>query len=141
MKLAIVSALPLLGLAACAAPQNAPSAMAYASEAGATAPAHQCFRASQINGHRFADPQTLYLRVGLKDYYRLETNANCNTSIDNRPTLVTSTAGGSDIVCRPIDFDLKVRSTGGGFATPCIVRNITALSPQDVAALPRELKP
>jgi hypothetical protein len=140
MKLAVVSALSVLGLAACAAPPTAPSALAYNSDASATVPARQCFRSTQINGHRFADPQTLYLRVGLRDYYRVQTTANCNTGIDPRQTLVTKTTGGSDMVCSPIDFDLKVRQDGG-FITPCIVRSITPLTPQEVAALPKKLKP
>ena len=116
--------------------------MAYNTDASttATAPANRCFRSSQINGHRFADPQTLYLRVGLNDFYRVETSPNCNTSISPRQTLVTRSTGGSDLVCRPIDFDLRVRHDGG-FVSPCFVQNITPLTPQEVAAMPRNLRP
>ena len=49
------------------------------------------------------------------------------------------TTGGTDVVCRPIDLDLKVAGTIG--LSPCIVKSITKLTPPQIASLPPKLKP
>jgi hypothetical protein len=50
---------------------------------------------------------------------------------------------GSNEVCGPLDWDLKVAdgSGPGSFAVPCIVKGQTRLSPAEVAAIPKKFKP
>ena len=44
------------------------------------------------------------------------------------------------MVCRPLDLDLKVKVGAGGL-TPCIIKDITRLTPDQVAALPPKVRP
>ena len=56
------------------------------------------------------------------------------------PWAVLSTRNSSEAVCRPEDMHLVVSDRLGGLDTP-IVTKITALTPQEVAALPQKLRP
>ena len=116
---------------------------AYGADASAQAAptTRSCFRMSQIRNHRFSDPSTMYLRVGVKDFYKVQTSGTCAVGGIRDNTIITSTASGTDLVCRPIDLNLKVRSSGGGIVTPCIVSSIAPMTPAEVAALPPKVKP
>jgi hypothetical protein len=126
-------------LAGCASPYS--STPAYAERAGADAvdTARDCFRITQIQGHRIADPRTMYIDVGGRETYRLEMSGTCLAAASRQETLITESRTGG-LICRPIDFDLKVKISGG-FATPCIVQTMTKLTPAETAALPPELRP
>ena len=65
---------------------------------------------------------------------------SCLAGATSSDPIITEVVGGSDVVCRPIDLNLRVK-TGPGFATPCIVRGITRLTPEQVAALPANVRP
>jgi hypothetical protein len=126
-------------LAGCASdyPQNA----AYAGRAGSDAvdTVGGCFRIMDIRAHRIADPRTLYIDVGGRETYRLEMSGSCMSGASRQETLITESRTGG-LICRPIDFDLKVKMSGG-FPTSCIIQNMTRLTPSEVAALPPELRP
>ena len=126
-------------LAGCAS--DYPQTAAHAGRVGADAvdTAASCFRMTDIRAHRIADPRTLYIDVGGRETYRLEMSGACMAGASRQETLVTESRTGG-LICRPIDFDLKVK-VGGGFASPCIIRNMTRLSPEETAALPPELRP
>lgn len=109
-----------------------------ASDAAATA-GRACFRLQDIRNHRIADPRTLYLDVAGREVYRLDMTGACMAAAMRDDPIITSTPGGSGIVCRPIELDLKVRTTG--FTNPCIIGNITRLTPQEAAALPADIRP
>ncbi len=47
--------------------------------------------------------------------------------------------GGRDLICGPLDFDLKVNDEGA--VEPCFVQSITKLSPEEAAAIPKRAKP
>lgn len=125
--------LPLL-LAAAALTAGASQALAQD-----PAPGRQCFRVSQMDGHRVSDPKTLYVGVRNRDVYRIDMHGACLMGADFGDPLVIETTGGSDLVCRPMDLDLKVAGTIG--LSPCIVKSITKLTPPQIASLPRKLKP
>lgn len=129
-------------LAACASPQTygaADAGRASADVAGVAA-ATSCFRMNDIRAHRVADSRTLYVDVGGRDTYRFDMSGSCLAGASREETLITESTGGSGLICRPLDLDLKVR-LGGGMVSPCIISGITRLSPAEVAALPRELRP
>jgi hypothetical protein len=44
---------------------------------------------------------------------------------------------GSDWICSPLDLDLQVADSHGGFREPLIVKSITRLTPEQVAAIPK----
>jgi hypothetical protein len=56
------------------------------------------------------------------------------------PWAVLNTKGSSDAVCSPLDLHLAVSDRLGGIAVP-LVRKLTRLTPAEVAALPKKLKP
>ncbi|MDO9249429.1 MAG: DUF6491 family protein [Phenylobacterium sp.] len=126
----------LLPLVLAAAALSAGASQALAAD---PAPGRQCFRVSQMDGHTVGDPKTLYVGVRNKDVFRIEMNGSCLAGASMGDPLVIETAGGNDLVCRPIDLSLKVAGTIG--LSPCIVKSITRLTPPQIASLPPKLKP
>jgi hypothetical protein len=114
---------------------------ALASEPPAT-PTHgsQCFRMSQIDGHKKGDDRTLYISARHRDVFRLDMSSNCLAGASSTDPLVMSPTAGNDVICRPLDLDLKIRMGPGGL-TPCIIKDIIKLTPEQVAALPPKVKP
>lgn len=145
MKL-VIAPLAALGLTACAAPlpPPPPPAPPLGPPPGvALAPAlppGDCFRSSDIRGHTIGDRQTLYLRVRQSEVYRVGMAGSCLAGAISSDPLVMRQPPGSSIVCRPIDLDVGV-SRDGMIATTCIVQSIVKLTPEQVAALPRRLRP
>jgi hypothetical protein len=126
-------------LAGCTSDQ--PSVAYSASRASADAVdtgAQDCFRITQIQGHRIADPQTMYIDVGGNETYRLDMTAACMTAASVQETLITESRTGG-LICKPIDLDLKVNASG--IVMPCIIRSMTKLTPAETAALPPKLRP
>lgn len=103
-------------------------------------PAPACFRMSQIRNHRIADRDTIYLRVGSKDVYRVTVAGSCGAGAMRDDTLVLSPTAGGDMICRPIDLDLKIR-TGAGAVSPCIISAIQPLTAAEAQAIPEKLRP
>jgi len=100
----------------------------------------QCFNTRDWNGWTVSpDAKSMYIRTGVRSIYRLDFVNECRAAQGIGVHLVTRVRGSSSI-CSPLDLDLKV-SDGHGFATPCIVSNITPLSAEEAAALPKRLKP
>lgn len=128
-------------LGACASPYAQTAAAPAGTDAVAAAPgAGGCFRMNDIRSHRIADSRTLYVDVRGQETWRLEMSGSCLSGASRQETLITESAGGSGMICRPIDLNLKVR-LGGGMVSPCIVQSMARLTPAEVAALPPELRP
>jgi hypothetical protein len=145
MKSAL-SLIAVLALAGCAADQP-PRTQAY-SAASASAmtdavavEAGSCFRMSQIRNHKKFDDSTLLVEVGRGSVYRWEMGGRCLAGASSSDPLIMTPAAGGDVICRPIDLDLKVKSSGGGFASPCIIKSFVKLTPEQVAALPPKVRP
>jgi hypothetical protein len=99
----------------------------------------QCFRAHDIRSHTIADNQTILLSTGTKAVYRVTVDGACLGGAVNSDPIVTHEPPGSSIVCKPIDLDIGISKSG--FGSKCIVSSIVQLSPAEVAALPKKLKP
>jgi len=145
MKLALTAlAGATLALAACAdydpppppQPPPGPVAMVPPMSDG-------CFRTSDIGNHTIGDDHTLYIRVGLREVYRLEMSNACLGGANSTDPLVMRQPPGSAYACRPIDLDISITKGGleTGIPTPCIVSSMAHLSPDEVAALPSRLRP
>ena len=82
---------------------------------------------------------TFYIKVRMHDVYRVQLT-------DPEPMLqapmvhLVSKTHGPDMVCNPIDLDLKV-SDSGFMTVPVIVKTLTRLTPEEVAALPEDSRP
>ncbi|CAN5694081.1 DUF6491 family protein [soil metagenome] len=126
----------LLPLLLAAAGLSAGASQALAQD---PAPGRQCFRVSQMDGHTVGDSSTLYVGVRNKEVFRIDMHGACLAGANMGDPLVIETVGGSDLVCKPIDLDLKVAGTIG--LSPCMVKSITKLTPPQIASLPPKLKP
>ena len=99
-----------------------------------------CFFSNQFNNWKAADEKTLYIRVGVNRYYRLDLAGACRTALWPDAVLITRFRG-SNAVCSAIDWDLKVAQRVDGIPEGCIVSKMTELSSSEAEALPRKVKP
>ncbi|MDB5441802.1 MAG: hypothetical protein JWP73_178 [Phenylobacterium sp.] len=114
-----------------------PAAPLYGVPAVAVVPA--CFYTRDIRNHTVGDDHTLYLNVNDRMVYRVETGNACFAGATSSDPIIIRNPPGSNNVCRPIDLDIGINT--GGFNNPCIVSSIVPLSPAEVAALPRRMRP
>jgi hypothetical protein len=139
MKFSPLMVAALLGLAAVSAP-------AFADDTDMNKPAPRCFSMRDFENWKAPDASTMYIRVGLNRYYRLDLSGKCPALTWPSSHLITKTRG-SDQVCSGLDWDLAVSDStggigrGGGFRQACIVKTQTPLSAADVAAIPKKFKP
>lgn len=129
-KLALI-ALALGGLVAGSAAAQAPKAPK------AEKPKRECFLNSNVSGFAAQGNEVVNLRVGVKDYYRLDLMGPCfNVDWNMRIALVSR---GSNFICAGADAEIISRSEMG--PQRCMVRSIRKLTPVEVAALPKGSKP
>ncbi len=101
----------------------------------------QCFYPNEWSGWKAAkDTKSIYLRVGVNRIYRLDLASACDELRYPDVHLITKVHG-SGSYCSALDFDLSVVSEPHGIPVPCIVSKMTALTPSEAAALPKDLKP
>ncbi len=99
-----------------------------------------CFFSRDFMQWRAPDANTILIRVGVNRFYRLDLGAPCRALLFPDAHLVTVFRG-SDTICRPIDWDLRVSQYPAGITEQCIVRAMTRLTPEQVAAIPPRLRP
>ncbi|HEX3700347.1 MAG TPA: hypothetical protein VHV27_06705 [Phenylobacterium sp.] len=116
------------------------ASLALALSATALSAHADCFRTGQIRNHTVVDKSTALINVDDRSVYRIVTSGDCFAGATTSDPLVMRSPPGSTMVCKPIDMDLGVK-VGGGPTRRCIVGAITRLSPDEVAALPKKLKP
>lgn len=99
----------------------------------------QCFRSMDIRNHTIADRQTILLDVNNRDTYRVTMRGSCLAGVIPSDPIITRSPPGSTIICKPIDMDLSIARDG--FRSPCLIDSIVKMTPEEVAALPKKLKP
>ena len=114
-------------------------ATALPAHAAATTANRTCFRMHDVQNHSVVDNRTIYVSVNQRDIYRITTSNSCFAAKTRSDPLITRSSGGSDIICKPIDLDLKVGGAGG--VSACIVSAIEKLTPAEAAAVPKKLRP
>jgi hypothetical protein len=116
-------------------------AVAVASGGGALAqPAQSCFFVNQWNGWKAPDDHTVYLNVAGGKIYRLDMAGACPELRYPDARLITNDQSGTGTICSALDWDLKV-GQGNDIPTPCIVKNMSLLTPEQAAALPKGARP
>ncbi len=138
----LLKALSLAGLGSLALTAAADAQQSRAPNRAAKSEQPQCFFANQFQQWRDVDDKTIYIRVHLNDYYRLDMASSCPVLTFPDPHLVTR-VNGPDTICTALDWDLRVAdgSGPGSFAVPCIVEKMTKLTPAEAAAIPKKFKP
>jgi hypothetical protein len=139
MKLVTLACLVAVGaLSGAAGPAGQAAIKAPGVDAAATASVDQCFKRRDVRNHTVGDSKTLYLDVAGRDVYRIEMSNGCLSGAVSSDPLVFNNYNGTQSVCRPIDLDITV--TGPG-PSKCIVSKIVRLTPNEVAALPKKMRP
>lgn len=104
-------------------------------------PAHPCFSITDWHGWRASktEQDVMYFKVRMHDVWRVQLT-------DKEPFLtapdvhIVSTTWGPNTVCNPIDLQLKLAEYHG-IDTPLIVKDLRKLTPEEIAALPKEDQP
>jgi hypothetical protein len=102
-------------------------------------PRTPCFYITQWQGWKAPDANTLYLGVNLHDVYRADLSAGSPQLLWPDAHLVSQVRG-PDSICSAIDLQLAV-SDINGFRQPLIVRKLTKLTPEEIAAIPKKYRP
>lgn len=98
----------------------------------------QCFNARDARNFRPAGNNAVNVRVG-RDTYRIDTIGVCSDlNWTNRMALVTS---GTSTVCVGSGLGTTIVTNGPAGRQRCQVRQITALTPEQVQALPANQRP
>ena len=99
-----------------------------------------CFFSNQFENWKAADAKTIYIRVGLHRYFRLDLSGPCPSLMWPGAFLITKIHG-PDSICSAIDWDLHVATSWRDIPEACIVKQMTELTPAEAAALPKKIKP
>lgn len=111
-----------------------------AADAAIAAKPSGCFSARDFESWKAPDAKTIYIRVRLHDYYRLDLSGSCPALLWPDSHLITKFHG-TDTVCSRLDWDLEVSQGMGGIPAPCIVKAMTALTPDEAASIPKKFRP
>lgn len=137
MRLLIIAA--VAGAAALATPvvADAPSPLPPAPASGTGLAEGDCLLAHEIGRHSVVDDKTLLLSGfgRSRGVYRLTMRKGCLRSAISSDPIALNSPQTRGRICRPTEIDLAARSGH------CYVDSIVKLSPQEVDALPRRLKP
>jgi hypothetical protein len=118
-------------------------ALAGASQAiGATPAAHtdSCFLASDWDGWKSPSPNVIYVRVGVSRIFKLDLSSGSNQLQEPDMHLVSQIRG-SSWICSPLDLQLQLSDNHGAFQEPLIVKSMTRLTPEQIAAIPKKYLP
>lgn len=99
-----------------------------------------CFFSREFEQWRAPDPSTIIIRVGINRFYRLDLSAPCPTLQYPQARLITVFRG-SDAICGPLDWDIRVAQYGNGITDQCVVKSMTQLTQEQIASIPPQFRP
>jgi len=134
----IASLLAVGALTGAAGPAGKAATSAPGVDAVATDSPAACFRRSEVRNHTVGDAHTLYLDVAGREVWKVQMSNSCLASAVSSDPLIFRNVQGNQTVCRPLDLDITVSAAG---PSRCIVSSIAKLSPAEVAALPKKMRP
>jgi hypothetical protein len=101
------------------------------------APQRTCFWNSQVNGFTAPDDHTVYVRVGVKEVYRLDLMGACPNITWNNGIGLESHPGSS--ICSAMEATVITHGPTG--PERCAVSTLTHLTPAEIEALPKRSRP
>ena len=116
------------------------SAQPDQSEQAKPSAGRSCFFVTQFDNWKAQDANTMYVRVNMNRYFRLEMSGSCPALTWPDAHLIMNIRG-SNTICSPLDWDLKVSTGIHDIPTPCIVKSMTPLTADEAAAIPKKFKP
>ena len=99
-----------------------------------------CFTVNDWHGWSSPSPDVLYLAVNFRDVYKA-TLAQPVEGLNLVDTVVISDETGLRSVCSAVDLHLIMTHRGGGSRQGLIVRSLTRLTAEDIAAIPKKDRP
>ncbi len=100
-------------------------------------PASQpCFYARDINGFEAPNDQTLYIRVGVSDIFRLDLAPHCTGLTFRQNIGLSSTPAEGGFICTPLQAEVVYRDNG--FSNRCQVNAMHKLTAAEIAATPKK---
>jgi hypothetical protein len=96
-----------------------------------------CFLSRDWEGWKSPSPKVIYVRVGVSRIFRFDLSSGSNQLQEPDMHLV-DVVRGSDWICDPLDLQLKLKDDHGVFEEPLIVKAITQLTPDEIAAIPKK---
>jgi hypothetical protein len=106
--------------------------------AAGSATAADCFLQRNINGFSAPNDRTVYIRVGVKEIWRLDLMTSC-TGLTFRNGFALQGSPTGPWICNPLDATVIIRNTG--ITQRCPVSGIHHLTADEVAALPKKQRP
>jgi hypothetical protein len=98
----------------------------------------QCILVRNINSFNAPNDRTVYVRVGVKDFYRLDLMNDC-TGITFGNSLALESSPGRSWICSPLEATVINRRIG--MNQRCPVSAIHKLTADEAAALPKRDRP
>lgn len=97
----------------------------------------RCFWTQSVNGFTAPDDRTVYVKVGVKEVWRLDLFGTCPDVRWNNDIALASRPGSS--ICSAMDATIITHGPTG--PQRCQVSKITKLTPEEAAALPSKSRP
>ena len=123
-------------------------AIAFAATASLAPLAHadttggsNCFDAREWQAWKSPSDNVILLRVNASEVFRLDLSTGSNQLKYSDVHLVNNNQSTSRWVCSPQDLDLRVSDSHNTFTEGLIVKSITKLTPDEVAAIPPKFRP
>lgn len=101
---------------------------------------NQCFWSRNVTSFAAPDDHTVYIKVNLRDVYRLDLMISCPDVDWNQSVALVSSHGAGGSICGPLDAEIVSHAQGLG-RQRCPVKAMRKLTPQEVAALPKRARP
>jgi len=100
-------------------------------------PRGQCFRSADIHSSIQATETQLNLKLNDNRYFQIQTKGPCFDTFG--APYILKFRGGSDMICHPIDIDLKAGPRG--VQQQCFVDKIVPMTKEQILALPKRQQP
>jgi hypothetical protein len=94
-----------------------------------------CINMRSIRNHTTDGNNTLYFDVSGRSVYRATMHNNCFVATTSSDPIVLRDRPSTGRICTALDLDVTTLSSR------CIVDSLTRLTPEEVAAMPRRLRP
>ncbi|MDB5431956.1 MAG: hypothetical protein JWP35_3072 [Caulobacter sp.] len=97
-----------------------------------------CFYSEDLRNWKEVDPHTVNIEVGNKKVFQLTLLGSC-PDLSSALSIGVKTRMGQEFICDGLDIDLITPSPTG--PRQCPVTGMRELSPEEVAALPKDQRP
>ena len=111
----------------------------HAAKAADSSVPSACFNVRDLNGFSAPSDELLYIRVGVRDVFRLDLTAGCPNLAFRQGIGLESTPPGEPFICSPLQAEVVYRDNG--FPARCQVTAIHKLSEAEYSALPKKDRP